>query len=112
VAEPFNVLDANLSFSGVQEPVSHRLCASCRCVSQSATGNNFIPLAIRALMVHRADPGSHERSEVGWGRFEGTSNGSSPVTTTNPWLCIKGHCLSVNTYARSFRCPILQWREW
>lgn len=28
------------------------------------------PLAIRALLIHRAEPGTHPRAEVGWGRFE------------------------------------------
>ena len=28
-------------------------------------------LAIRALLIHRADPGSHPRKEVGWGRLPG-----------------------------------------
>jgi hypothetical protein len=28
------------------------------------------PLAIRALMIHRAAPGTHVQAAVGWGRFE------------------------------------------
>jgi hypothetical protein len=72
VAEPFYVLDANLSFSGVQgtsfaSPLALRASTSVKV----QLGTTLSPLAIRALMVHRADPGSHERSAVGWGRFEG-----------------------------------------
>jgi len=72
VAEPFNVLDSNLSLSGVQgtsfaSPLVLRASASVKV----QLGTTLSPLAIRALMVHRADPGSHDRSEVGWGRFEG-----------------------------------------
>ena len=33
-------------------------------------GGVFGPLAIRALLVHRADPGIHPLAEVGWGNFE------------------------------------------
>ena len=33
-------------------------------------GNGVTPLAMRALMVHRAEDGQMSRSEVGWGRFE------------------------------------------
>src|SRR5262249_46700564 len=28
------------------------------------------PLAIRGLLIHRAEQGSHPQTEVGWGRFE------------------------------------------
>jgi hypothetical protein len=37
---------------------------------RSHLGAPLNPLAIRALMVHRAQPGNHPRAEVGWGRFE------------------------------------------
>lgn len=33
-------------------------------------GAHVGPLALRALMIHRADPEDHSRAEVGWGRFE------------------------------------------
>ena len=33
-------------------------------------GATLSPLAIRALLIHRADPGMNSRNEVGWGRFE------------------------------------------
>lgn len=33
-------------------------------------GSVFNPLAIHALLVHRADQGPYDLSEVGWGRFE------------------------------------------
>lgn len=71
-SEPFNVLDTNLSLSGVQgtsvaSPLTLRASTSVKV----QLGTTLSPLAIRALMVHRADPGNHARSEVGWGRFEG-----------------------------------------
>lgn len=72
VAEPFNVLDSTLSLSGVQgtsvaSPLALRACTSVKV----QLGTALSPLAIRALMVHRAAPENHDRSEVGWGRFEG-----------------------------------------
>lgn len=33
-------------------------------------GPSVAPLALRALLVHRADAGEHARPDVGWGRFE------------------------------------------
>jgi hypothetical protein len=33
-------------------------------------GRELLPLTIKALLIQRADPGSHSRVEVGWGRFE------------------------------------------
>ena len=33
-------------------------------------GTALSPLAIRALLIHRAEPGTNNRTEVGWGRFE------------------------------------------
>jgi hypothetical protein len=72
VAEPFNVLDASLSLSGVQgTSVAAPLALRASTSVKVQLGTTLSPLAIRALMVHRADPGSHDRSEVGWGRFEG-----------------------------------------
>jgi hypothetical protein len=72
IAEPFNVLDSGLSLSGVQgtsvaSPLALRACTSVKV----QLGTALSPLAIRALMVHRANPESHDRAEVGWGRFEG-----------------------------------------
>jgi hypothetical protein len=71
-SEPFNVLDAALSLSGVQgtsvaSPLALRACTSVKV----QLGTSLSPLAIRALMVHRAVPDNHDRTEVGWGRFEG-----------------------------------------
>ena len=71
-SEPFNVLDAALSLSGVQgtsvaSPLALRACTSVKV----QLGTSLSPLAIRALMVHRAEPERHDRAEVGWGRFEG-----------------------------------------
>jgi Subtilase family len=70
--EPFNVLDASLSLSGVQgTSVASPLALRASTSVKVQLGTSLSPLAIRALMVHRADPGSHNRGEVGWGRFEG-----------------------------------------
>jgi len=33
-------------------------------------GNRLNPLAIRALMIHRAEQGEHSTEQVGWGKFE------------------------------------------
>ena len=37
-------------------------------------GPDLSPLAIRGLLIHRADAGSHKRNEVGWGKFEHDMN--------------------------------------
>jgi hypothetical protein len=72
VAEPFYVLDASLSLSGVQgTSVASPLALRAGTSVKVQLGTTLSPLAIRALMVHRADPAGHVRSEVGWGRFEG-----------------------------------------
>ena len=71
MSQPFNVFAANgrskpefgTSFAA---PLSLRSSAG----SWIQLGNRVTPLAVRALMVHRADDGQRSRSEVGWGRFE------------------------------------------
>ena len=70
-SEPFQVLGPTLGISEIEgtsisSPVALRSAAAVRV--QLATA--LSPLAIRALVLHRADPGPHERREVGWGRFE------------------------------------------
>lgn len=70
--ELFNVLDSKLSVSGVNgtsvaSPLGLRACTSVKV----QLGTALSPLAIRGLMVHRADAQDHDRAEVGWGRFEG-----------------------------------------
>lgn len=37
-------------------------------------GKLLIPLAIKALLLHRADDGGHDKAEVGWGRLPGDVN--------------------------------------
>ncbi len=37
-------------------------------------GDTVNSLAIRGLLIHRAQSGTHERFEVGWGRFENDSS--------------------------------------
>lgn len=46
-------------------PFTLRSCIGCK----TLIGDDISPLAIRALMVHRAEPGEHQRENVGWGRF-------------------------------------------
>jgi len=70
-SELFNVLDTTLSVSGamgtsLSAPFALRSAASVKV----QLGTRLSPLAIRALMIQRADPGIHARPEVGWGRFE------------------------------------------
>jgi hypothetical protein len=47
-------------------PLVLRSAVSLRC----QLGAVLQPLAIRALMIHRADAGAHPQADVGWGRFE------------------------------------------
>lgn len=70
--EPFKVLSPSLGLSeangtSFSSPATLRGAAAVRV----QLGTTLSPLAIRALMIHRADPSSHDRPEVGWGRFEG-----------------------------------------
>ena len=39
-------------------------------MSPLCIGGALDGLTLRALMIHRADPGAHPLDEVGWGRFE------------------------------------------
>ena len=67
----FNVLDSTLNISGTYgtsfaAPYVLRACASLKV----QTGTDLSPMAIRALMIHKANPEKQARVEVGWGRFE------------------------------------------
>lgn len=42
--------------------------------TKSYIGKDINPLAIRALMIHRADSNGHPIKDVGWGRFESDVN--------------------------------------
>ena len=69
--QPFNVVGTN----GWSRPVSGTSFAAPLSLRTSAAtwiqlGTEVTPLAIRALMVHRAEDDNNCRSEVGWGRFE------------------------------------------
>jgi hypothetical protein len=69
--KPLMVLAPDFNYAGTygtsfSAPLALRACASLKV----RTGTNLSPLAIRAVMIHRADPASHSRAEVGWGRFE------------------------------------------
>ncbi|ABE58439.1 S8 family peptidase [Chromohalobacter israelensis] len=46
-------------------PFALKSCIGCKAL----IGSDISPLAVRALMVHRAESGSHQREHVGWGRF-------------------------------------------
>jgi hypothetical protein len=70
-AQPLLVLGSDLGATGTfgtsfSAPLALRACAALKV----QTGTNLSPLALRAVMIHRADPGNHDRAEVGWGRFE------------------------------------------
>ncbi len=72
-AEPFYVLSATSArrADGTQgtsfaTPLTLRAAAGIR----TFLGDELSALTIRALMIQRADPGTHSRAEVGWGRFE------------------------------------------
>lgn len=43
---------------------------SCAAGTKSLAGTELSPLAIRALLIHRANPKNHLRPEVGWGLLE------------------------------------------
>lgn len=69
--ELFGVLLPNLRGGGTQgtsfaSPLALRSAASIR----AQLGNALGALAIRALLIHRADAASYDRKEIGWGRFE------------------------------------------
>jgi len=70
---PFGVINTPLGsgLSGTQgtsfsAPYTLRICTGM----QALIGSELSPLAIRALLVHNADPESYSAEEVGWGRFE------------------------------------------
>lgn len=71
--EPFMVL------SPLSSPTARGLCGTSFAAPYALRtivgggvqlGSAVNPLALRALMIHRADPAEHSRVEVGWGRFE------------------------------------------
>jgi hypothetical protein len=70
-AEPFGVIGAALDFAEVSgTSVSSPLALRAASAVRVQLGTGLSPLAIRGLIIHRADPSSHNRPEVGWGRFE------------------------------------------
>ena len=69
--QPFHVVAPN----GWSTPECGTSFAAPLCLRSSAgswiqLGNRITSLAVRALMVHRAQDEQKSRSEVGWGRFE------------------------------------------
>ena len=72
-SEPFGVLAArntmvieHLSGTSVSSPYALRSGTAVK----AQLGDALSPLAIRALLIHRAEAGKFARGEVGWGRFE------------------------------------------
>ena len=70
-ASPFNVISTNnrsrpVCGTSFATPLSLKASAGLRV----QLGSNLSPLAIRALMIHRAQDDDKDRHEVGWGRFE------------------------------------------
>ncbi len=70
-SEPFYVLDNNCQISpemgtSFAAPLTLRSAASIT----AQLGPSLNPTTIRALMIHFANDGGYNRSEVGWGRFE------------------------------------------
>ena len=68
---PFNVVGTHSR----SKPVSGTSLAAPLSLNASASlwlqlGSGLTPLAIRALMIHRARDDGNSRQEVGWGRFE------------------------------------------
>ncbi|MBI2852750.1 MAG: S8 family peptidase [Chloroflexi bacterium] len=69
--EPFNILHSvsvavQTSGTSFAAPIALRSSAAI----SAQLGLGLKPLTVRALMVHQAEDGGHDRSEVGWGRFE------------------------------------------
>jgi hypothetical protein len=72
--EPFRVYDmesapslASTMGTSFAAPATLRLAAGIR----AHFGDRISPLALKALLVHSADPGVENRDEVGWGRVSG-----------------------------------------
>ena len=70
-SQPFNVIGSN-NFSRAVCGTSFAapLCLRASAGTRVQLGTGVSPLAIRALMVHRAEDDDYDRAEVGWGRFE------------------------------------------
>jgi len=71
ITEPFITLGQNLELlqdggTSLAAPNTLRSAAAIKV----HLGPSLSPLAIRALMIHRASDAGHPRCEVGWGRFE------------------------------------------
>ncbi len=75
IKEPFKVLGQNGNVydamgTSFAAPLALRSAVSVK----AQLGNRLSQLAIRALMIHRADSANNARIEVGWGRFETDPN--------------------------------------
>lgn len=76
-SEPFMVLDASTKPSTI--PIQGTSFASPFALSAAVgarvfAGSSLSQLALRALMIHRAEPGKHPKYEVGWGLFHTDPN--------------------------------------
>jgi hypothetical protein len=72
-SELFGVLDVSATprLTGVQgTSFASPLVLRSAIAVGAQLGTTVGPLAIRALLVHRAEPGLERMSQVGWGRFE------------------------------------------
>ena len=112
-SEPFNVLDSALSLSGVQgtsvaSPLALRACTSVKV----QLGTSLSPLAIRALMSHRADPEQHDRAEVGWGRFEGDLERLITCDDDESLVVYRESFRSGNICELIFQCRTSRWKGW
>jgi hypothetical protein len=72
-SEPFMVLGPTTPPRAVSQkgtsfaaPLALRSAVAVR----ATLGSDISPLTLRALLIHRADPASHEMMHVGWGRTE------------------------------------------
>ncbi len=71
--EPFMVLAASqkpLAVPTAGTSFASPLVLSCAAATRILAGADVPPLAVRALLIHRANAENHGRTEVGWGRLE------------------------------------------
>ena len=76
------------------------LCLRSSAGSWIQLGNRVTSLAVRALMVHRAQDDQKSRSEVGWGRFEADPNLMITCADDEPLIIYQG-TLPAGTHLRA-----------
>lgn len=70
--EPFMVLDASARTKTIPiqgTSFSSPLVLSTAAGTRAFAGGTLSPLALRALLIHRAEAAKHPKNEVGWGQF-------------------------------------------